>query len=416
MKKLGEKLREARLVKNISYEKIYKRTKIAIAVIQAIEEGKAGYLPRPQYRAFVKGIAKIVYLDGDSLLREFDSRQRRFEEEEGILKGTSQSKTGIWHFLTLHQKIVTLFLTGMICVIVVGLYIRFGKSLFVEPQLPPSIPQASEWSTLEKDITKVPFILEAVSHFDSRIYLELNGTNVKEMVLSRGQKMTWQVDSVIVIHLQNPENITLSLNGKDLGLQPDSYQPMAYTISSNGIIQQSISLLLAADQQENHDQITDPNILEGRISANVLFEQMPEFDLNRILYQPDTSLIIQIARHQSDIRLMAFLGTWDSISAEVIPIMFKVLQDSRLSEIPVQLIGVDTNLNDGLGYTRKYAVKRVPTVILFYGKQELGRITGYPERIMEDAIYQIVKKSSLFKRENDSGEYDSLYQDVRNGE
>jgi len=415
MKTLGSKIKEARLAKNISYEKIHKKTKIAIPVIQAIEKGQAAHLPKPHYRAFVRGIAKEVNLDGDALLRELDSRQRRFEEE-GILPGTEKTKSGLKDFLLSHQKAIVFFATGLVCLMVIGVYVRYGKSLFVEPKLPPKDVQLTEYSIPDKNRLEIPFLLVATSLADSRLFIEMDAGNAEEVHLSRGQKITRQVDSVVVLHVQNPAHVTLSLNENELKPQTDTDKPIALVISSQGIVRQSASALFAKVQEESKDEKSASNFLIGRVSPKQLFERLPEFELNRMLYQPDTSFVIQIAQHQSNIRVMAYFGSWDSISIEIIPAMFKVMQDGRLSEIPVQLIGVDPNLNDGLGYASKYQIQSVSTILIFQGKQELGRITGYPAGPIEEAIYKIVQQTSHETRENESPKKSSVHQDVGNRE
>ena len=73
-------------------------------------------------------------------------------------------------------------------------------------------------------------------------------------------------------------------------------------------------------------------------------------------------------------------------------------------------------MNDGFGYAKKYQIQSVPAILIFHGKQELGRIIGYPTGIIEEAICQIIKRTSLLKRENEPPENSAVHQDVGNGE
>ncbi|MGP4080155.1 helix-turn-helix domain-containing protein [Pseudalkalibacillus sp. R45] len=74
MTELGQRLKEARLEKQLSYEELQDKTKIQKRYLQAIEEGKYSVLPGAFYaRAFIKNYAEAVGLDPDMLFEEHAS-------------------------------------------------------------------------------------------------------------------------------------------------------------------------------------------------------------------------------------------------------------------------------------------------------------------------------------------------------
>lgn len=74
MSELGNRLREARVNKGYTLNTLQQMTKIQKKYLQAIEEGRMDELPGNFYaRAFVKQYADMVGLDGDVLLREYES-------------------------------------------------------------------------------------------------------------------------------------------------------------------------------------------------------------------------------------------------------------------------------------------------------------------------------------------------------
>ncbi|MGX7108592.1 helix-turn-helix domain-containing protein [Facklamia miroungae] len=74
MSELGSRLREARVNKGYTLNTLQQMTKIQKKYLQAIEEGQLEELPGTFYaRAFVKQYADMVGLDGDTLLREYES-------------------------------------------------------------------------------------------------------------------------------------------------------------------------------------------------------------------------------------------------------------------------------------------------------------------------------------------------------
>ncbi|KAF1304074.1 helix-turn-helix domain-containing protein [Enterococcus saccharolyticus] len=70
---IGDKLRQARLNKNISIDELQKKTKIQKRYLEAIEQGKFDLLPGEYYvRAFLREYASVVGVDGDYLVAVFD--------------------------------------------------------------------------------------------------------------------------------------------------------------------------------------------------------------------------------------------------------------------------------------------------------------------------------------------------------
>ncbi len=67
MFEIGEKLKAARAVKGVALEEIAGRTRINLAYLRNMEEGKFDFLPKPIVMGFLKTFAKEVGLDGNEL-------------------------------------------------------------------------------------------------------------------------------------------------------------------------------------------------------------------------------------------------------------------------------------------------------------------------------------------------------------
>jgi cytoskeletal protein RodZ len=71
---LGQRLKEARLEKNYTYEELQELTKIQKRYLQAIEEGNYSVLPGAFYaKAFIKNYAEKVGLDPEELFEQYPS-------------------------------------------------------------------------------------------------------------------------------------------------------------------------------------------------------------------------------------------------------------------------------------------------------------------------------------------------------
>jgi len=91
-------------------------------------------------------------------------------------------------------------------------------------------------------------------------------------------------------------------------------------------------------------------------------------------------------------RMVVFLGTWCDDSHDLIPKLAKVLQISHYPEASLTMYGVDRN-KATTGYEhRRYEITNVPTIILFKGDLEAGRITESVKTTIEGDISAIIEK------------------------
>ena len=94
---IGEKLKEARIAKNLSLDDIQDETKIQKRYLQAIEEGNFHILPGSFYaRAFIKEYAQVVGLDYESLVKAHEDElpaigERRSEAQYTRIQRTRKS-------------------------------------------------------------------------------------------------------------------------------------------------------------------------------------------------------------------------------------------------------------------------------------------------------------------------------------
>ncbi len=69
MQSVGEKLRDARLGKNLSLEEVYRVTKIHLPVLEALEQDRAhNFLSFVYIKGFLKTYAQYLGLDAHKLL------------------------------------------------------------------------------------------------------------------------------------------------------------------------------------------------------------------------------------------------------------------------------------------------------------------------------------------------------------
>jgi cytoskeletal protein RodZ len=93
METLGDRLRKARKSLGLSIEDVHHATKIRIAYLIAMEEGRFSELPGEVYaRGFLKSVANVVGIDGDELVFEYDRihEDSQIEQAEVDHRGISE--------------------------------------------------------------------------------------------------------------------------------------------------------------------------------------------------------------------------------------------------------------------------------------------------------------------------------------
>lgn len=79
---VGQKLKAAREAKSLSSRQVYERTKIPLALIESLEEGRGDELPEPVYVAgFIRLYADCVGLDAQVLSEEYRAEAEKDKDE-----------------------------------------------------------------------------------------------------------------------------------------------------------------------------------------------------------------------------------------------------------------------------------------------------------------------------------------------
>ena len=375
MKEIGRKIKEAREAKKVTIEALYKRTKINVDTIRAIEAGEADKLPQPYFRAFVRTIAKEVGLDPDELIREYDLRQKRLQDEQKkeIAKIKDEQSLHKLSRLRNRQKKLAFSIALILSFLVlIGLYVRYGKELFFEPK-----------------ISEIP---EAVNQSDST-HSNLTPVESKtEKSISRILKHSKNV------HLgggEIPLHSTVLDSGSSTDLHITRENTGEQSAKEKNPEQEQVKLLLPA--------------LVGHIEEKILLQKFPLYAKERDNYQPNSIILSRIEKLNPSLSIICFLGTWDPLSRHVVSRLLRILQVSYLPGVSLSLIGVDRKLKDKAGLSKFYHVQGIPSILFLSRGKEIGRIVGQPQEPIEAEFLQIVQKVSLFLGNNEKAKKDTIY-------
>ena len=130
--------------------------------------------------------------------------------------------------------------------------------------------------------------------------------------------------------------------------------------------------------------------LRGRTTIAELYHAFPVFRENADAYEPQPEAVRAIGKVRTTTRIVAFLGTWCLASQSEIPALLKTLELAANPHFVLELYGVDHDIDEGTGLAAALGVVASPTVVVFQGGREVGRITGLARETMEEDLARIL--------------------------
>lgn len=101
------------------------------------------------------------------------------------------------------------------------------------------------------------------------------------------------------------------------------------------------------------------------------------FKTNYKYAQVDKSAV-QVFKQKSGLfSLLVFGGTWCHDTQNLLPIFYKLIDESHYPEKKICLLGVDRQKESIEGYKQKYNITNVPTFIVLHKGKEVGRVVEY---------------------------------------
>ncbi len=164
------------------------------------------------------------------------------------------------------------------------------------------------------------------------------------------------------------------------------------------IILLSVTLLLlgscAGPTHTFEMEPTGTKVLKGYFHRGVMEDDtlFTWYKPNYASYVLDSAAIMELRPMTEDLHFVIVLGTWCGDSKREVPHSMKVLDALKVSDSDVILFGVDRTKKSPDGVTEKLNIQRVPTLIVFKGETELGRIVEHAKESQERDLLNILGK------------------------
>ncbi len=153
-----------------------------------------------------------------------------------------------------------------------------------------------------------------------------------------------------------------------------------------------------ADYEQSRDAENSQVVYKGIFSWHHM-EEEPSFSWmvkGMDEYKPDAAVLVQLQPLMQQYKFGIFLGTWCEDSQNLIPKLYKILQELNINWEEVMLIGMDraktTHTPQAQQLVKQYSVSLVPTILLLNADgTEAGRITETVQKSVEADLLAIMK-------------------------
>jgi hypothetical protein len=155
----------------------------------------------------------------------------------------------------------------------------------------------------------------------------------------------------------------------------------------------SVSALAQSDFDKSIDEKTGFVVYKGQITVEDIKKESSFSWFNKGVaeYSPDTNAQKILKKHLSEYSLVVFAGTWCDDSQALLPRFFKTLEVAGYPSSKVTMFGVDRAKTAKYVEHRLYKLEKVPTIILFKGFAEVGRIVEFPKKSVEKDLAKLIE-------------------------
>ena len=241
LERLGLELRQQRQLKNISLMDIASDTRINLAFLEAMEEGRFEILPQTYVRAFIREYASLVGLDPVEMMQKYDeargakvTREPSHPSGKAVVQPTEETNGAPSGLSDLQRKVVLGVLILASVTVAVYLLTSTTNTISTPPQEIPfdRVVRETEAATIKPDtnpaataavspvaspVTEDSLRLEMATTDSVWISITIDNKKSEQYLLGPRKHKQWAAKEQFAISMGNAGGATFALNGKDLG-------------------------------------------------------------------------------------------------------------------------------------------------------------------------------------------------------
>lgn len=265
LEKFSEELVKIRESKEITVEQISHSTRIDLKYIKAIESSDFDVMPEVYMRAFIKGYAKIIDLDGEETLRKFDAAKEGLtdddteepdeNESENVVKENKPVETKKFESPVAQEKsaepkkknnngliIGIVLLAVSIIVVVYFLFFATGNTEIINEKPFSQVLEEKSRFEVDEKIDEIPpavvndsLALNITSQDTCWVKVLVDESNTAEFMLFPNRVKALKASAKFNIVVGNGRSLTFELNGAPLEFQSQSGRIPNIEITNNGV-------------------------------------------------------------------------------------------------------------------------------------------------------------------------------------
>jgi thiol-disulfide isomerase/thioredoxin len=133
--------------------------------------------------------------------------------------------------------------------------------------------------------------------------------------------------------------------------------------------------------------------LTGPLSKEEILKNNPEWQELVASYNPKPEIIEKIKAINKEIQVEVFMGCWCPDCEKHVSAYFKILEMADNPFISTTYIGIPRDREARKEFIQGKNIIRIPTFIVYFQNQEIGRIIETPTKSVEIDLIDIIEKN-----------------------
>jgi thiol-disulfide isomerase/thioredoxin len=143
-----------------------------------------------------------------------------------------------------------------------------------------------------------------------------------------------------------------------------------------------------SDASRSYYVVPKPPLL-GEVTPEKILAHSPEYRLAMDQYSPSQAAVEAIRRCSSTSRIEVFYGSWCPFCRRHVPRLLKALEQAKGTPLSSRFVALPKGFSQEKAAADR-GVQRVPTLIVFDGLREVGRLQGPDWERPEEALARIL--------------------------
>jgi cytoskeletal protein RodZ len=222
---VGEKLRDARMERNLTLRDISNKTRISEKFLEKIESGVFDFAPEPYVRAFIRSYARAVGLNPDEVIKQYDLEMSAFKAKKEEKPAVKKIEFDIGAFVS--ENVIWIVGAVVVLFIVIIAFVGLGegeKKVVQKKSFESAVEEVSkgvkkevktEIKAEEKSV-KDSLELKVISTDSVWISVIIDSSTVREFLMPPNMSLTLKARNNFNFTLGNAGGVKFILDGHEI--------------------------------------------------------------------------------------------------------------------------------------------------------------------------------------------------------